>query len=200
MVFMIEELTLVELAAFLGMQPRTIRSYIEQGLLRGPEVGGRGARYTTYHVQRLKAIQLLKDLRGLPLAEVRRRLLSATGPELARWAEEADAAHTRGAIDKPVSALNYIRRLQTGVEGTLDEKEVVDSPTPMDVLLARLSRLTKGAKTPSRRSRGEAWTSVPVTPDIEIRVRGVLTIDQISRWERIADHFREILMNDPDDD
>jgi DNA-binding transcriptional MerR regulator len=190
-----DEFTLAELAEHLGMQSRTIRSYIEQGLLRGPEVGGRGARYTAYHVQRLKAIQCLKDLRGLPLGEVRRRLLGATGPELMKWAEAATAAKTAGANEKSVSALDYIRRLQSGHEKGPPETEATAATTPMDVLLARLGRLTKGAKLPPRRSRGEVWTSVSVTPDIEIRIRGALAGDQISKWERIADHFREILMS-----
>ena len=79
------ELTLAELAELLDMQPRTIRSYIERDLLRGPEVGGRGARYTDYHVTRLQAIRALKDFRGLPLAEVRRRLLSVTGRNSSLW-------------------------------------------------------------------------------------------------------------------
>lgn len=191
---MAAEFTLAELAERLGILPRTIRSYIEQGLLRGPEVGGRGARYTDYHVQRLQAIQTLKDVRGLPLAEVRKWLMSATAPELQQLAKEATIAKAPLPIAEAVSALDYIKRLQHG--NTSEPIALVASAgqNSMDVLLARLGQLTRGGTSPPRRARGEVWTSVPVTPDIEIRVRGTLTVDQISRWERIADHFREILM------
>ena len=163
-------------------------------MLRGPEVGGRGARYTDYHVQRLQAIQTLKDVRGLPLAEVRKWLMSATAPELQQLAKEATIAKAPLPISEAVSALDYIKRLQHG--NTSEPIALVASAgqNSMDVLLARLGQLTRGGTSPPRRARGEVWTSVPVTPDIEIRVRGTLTVDQISRWERIADHFREILM------
>jgi hypothetical protein len=41
------------------------------------------------------------------------------------------------------------------------------------------------------------WTSIPLTPDVEIRVRGALAGDDLARWERIADHLREILLGEP---
>ena len=187
------ELTLAELAELLEMQPRTIRSYIERDLLRGPEVGGRGARYTSYHVTRLQAIRALKDSRGLPLAEVRRRLLSITEPELASLASEGAVAQKPGLLAKPASALDYIRSLKQGRPLEPPTDSTAQSPTPMDSVLARLDQLIPGNK-PPRRSRGEVWVSIPVTPDVEIRVRGTQTVEQLSRWERIADHLRELLM------
>jgi hypothetical protein len=63
----------------------------------------------------------------------------------------------------------------------------------MDSVLVRLDQLTAGSK-PPRRSRGEVWISIPITPDIEIRVRGTQTAEQLSRWERIADYLRDLLM------
>jgi DNA-binding transcriptional MerR regulator len=191
-----DEFTLAQLAERLDMQPRTVRSYIEQGLLRGPEVGGRGARYSEYHATRLLAIRTLKELRGLPLAEVRRRLLVITGPEIASLAKEAEAA--RGfSVPNDRSALNYLRSINQGrlAKDTAEPgfTSSPEAPTPMDVLLERLDRLTEG-KHPSRRSRGEVWTSIPITPDVEIRVRGRQTADELARWERIADHLRQILM------
>lgn len=187
------ELTLAELAELLDMQPRTIRSYIERDLLRGPEIGGRGARYTEYHVTRLQAIRALKEFRGLPLSEVRRRLLSITGPDLITLATEGRVVQKSTSSPKAGSALDYISSLKQGIQPEATPFSDDPSPTPMDSVLVRLDQLTAGNK-PQRRSRGEVWVSVPVTPDVEIRVRGTQTEEQLSRWERIADHLRQLLM------
>ena len=191
---MTDEFTLAELADRLDIQPRTIRNYIEKGLLRGPEVGGRGARYTEYHLHRLQAIRTLKDIHGLPLDEVRRRLMNATGPELAALIQEAQVAKAPGPLREAVSALDYIRTLSSSRPPEVVVPPSSAAPTPMDVLLARFDLLSPGSKPPPRRSHGQVWTSIPLTRDVEIRVRGTLTLDQLSRWERIADHLREILM------
>ncbi len=189
------ELTLAELAEVVDIQPRTIRSYIGQDLLRGPEVGGRGARYTDYHVTRLQAIRALKDFRGLPLAEVRRRLLSMTGPELASLASEGSVAKRPGTLPRTGSALDYLRSLKQSGPSEAPVVTDAESPTPMDGVLGRLDQLTAGNK-PQRRARGEVWVSVPITPDVEIRVRGTQTAEQLSSWERIADYLRDLLMGE----
>ena len=180
------------------MQPRTIRSYIEQGLLRGPEIGGRGARYGTYHVERLQAIRTLKDERRLPLAEVRRLLLGMTAAEISGLAGEADAEISSAPPEppRPESALHYLRSVQRGSsKAPLPAAPRPQGPTPLDVVLARLDHVAPGSK-PARKARGEVWTSIPITRDVEIRVRGVQPADRLARWERIADHLREILMGE----
>lgn len=192
------EYTLAELGELLGMQPRTIRSYIEQGLLRGPEIGGRGAKYTQYHVDRLRAIRVLKDIRGLALAEVRRRLLTMTAAEIAAVGAEVPASEEA----KPGSALAYLRGLRQGEPEAPPPSPVVfaasvvrkPSLSPIDALLTTLDRIA-GVRKPSRKARSEKWTSVEVTPDAEIRVRGELSADDRNRWERVADHLRELLLH-----
>ena len=188
--FLEEQFTLAELAERLGVHPRTIRSYIEKGLLRGPEGAGRGARYTSYHLQRLRAIWVLKDLRGLPMPEVRRRLLAMTPADFGSVAQESDRGSVLSAAPQPPnSALAYLRGVASGADVEL-------SPAPMDVLLTRLHRLSPRGS-PARKARGEVWTTIPLTPDVEIRVRGALTGDELARWERIADHLREFLLGEP---
>lgn len=188
----------MELAERVGIQPRTIRSYIEQGLLRGPEIGGRGARYGIYHLERLQAIRTLKDDRGLPLAEVRRVLLAMSASEMSALAatpEEESAPPARAE-----SALEYLRNVQGRPRSAQPVAAAPpQGPTPVDALLARLNRAAQGSK-PARKARGEVWTSVGVTKDVELRVRGVQPADRLARWERIADHLREILMGKPEED
>jgi len=64
--------TLSELAGLVDIHPRTIRSYIQQDLLRGPDTMGRNARYSDYHRKRLEAIKTLRSDYALPLDEIRR--------------------------------------------------------------------------------------------------------------------------------
>lgn len=66
--------SLQELAEASGVHPRTIRLYLEQGLLAGPSSMGRGARYTHSDLERLQIIRDLRDREGLPLKEIRHRL------------------------------------------------------------------------------------------------------------------------------
>ena len=62
--------TLNELADLVDIRTRTIRSYIQQDLLRGPDSMGRNARYSDYHRKRLEAIKALRDDYALPLGEI----------------------------------------------------------------------------------------------------------------------------------
>ena len=72
-----EALTFADLSATTGIPGRTIRFYIAQGLMDGPDTAGRTARYAQRHLERLQAIQAAKQ-QGLTLGEIRRRL---AGPE-----------------------------------------------------------------------------------------------------------------------
>ena len=69
--------TLQQLSAETGIDGRTIRFYISQKLLRGPDSRGRSAHYTDYHLKRLQVIKTLRDIYKLPLKEIRRHILQA---------------------------------------------------------------------------------------------------------------------------
>ncbi len=62
--------TMEELVDASGISDRTIRYYIEQGLLQHARGRGRSSYYTTEHLERLTRITDLRD-RGLSLAEIR---------------------------------------------------------------------------------------------------------------------------------
>lgn len=62
-----------ELSDRAGVTPRTVRYYIQQGLLRSPGTPGPGARYGEGHLGRLRLIRRLQR-EHQPLAEIRHRL------------------------------------------------------------------------------------------------------------------------------
>jgi DNA-binding transcriptional MerR regulator len=107
------EFTLLELAHQTDTEPRTIRSYIAEGLLRGPEVVGRNARYSRHHHDRLCAIRVLRDQERLGLGEIRRRFLTLTDEEIASIGARLHEAESAARAEAPsASALDYIRGLR----------------------------------------------------------------------------------------
>jgi DNA-binding transcriptional MerR regulator len=73
---------LAELAALTGQPRRTIRYYVEQGLLGRPEFRGTATRYQRSHLLRLLAIQRLKS-EGVPsLSAIKQRIDAAGEAEL----------------------------------------------------------------------------------------------------------------------
>ena len=68
-------LDLPELADRAGVSIRTVRYYIQQGLLQEPAARGPGAHYTEEHLDRLLLIKRLQK-EHLPLAEIRKAIES----------------------------------------------------------------------------------------------------------------------------
>jgi DNA-binding transcriptional MerR regulator len=108
------EYELGELCDLAGVTVRTVRYYIQQGLLPGPGERGPGARYGEAHLDRLRLIKLLRR-QDLPLAKIRALLESLDD-------EGVKAALERYAPQAPPpesSALEYVRAVRgaTGPHG-----------------------------------------------------------------------------------
>lgn len=74
-----QALKLEELAQQAGVSPRTVRYYVQRGLLPAPVFRGRDTAYGAEHLNRLRAIRRLQE-RHLPLDEIQ-SLLDSTGVE-----------------------------------------------------------------------------------------------------------------------
>ena len=73
--------TIDELCSLTGMNRRTVRYYIQQGLLDRPQGTGKGAWYTRDHLQQLLAIAKWK-IAGLSLDRIRELVSSGEEGEL----------------------------------------------------------------------------------------------------------------------
>jgi len=112
-----DELSLAELAAASGLQPRTIRSWVAQKLLPSPLNRGPMARYPAETLERLLAIRAMREILRRPLAEIRQELLVASPDALHELADKA-----KGLSPEPVepgsaavsTALDYIRGIREG--------------------------------------------------------------------------------------
>jgi DNA-binding transcriptional MerR regulator len=83
-----------ELAKKAGVSVRTIRFYIDEGLLPSPPSQGRYAVYSEDHLERLELIRLLKD-KFLPLKEIRMRLSGISQEDV-----RAAIAHEKGTAEQ----------------------------------------------------------------------------------------------------
>ena len=207
------EPTLAELAEASGLEARTIRSWVAQGLIPGPRSRGPGARYSADALERLLAIRGMRDRLGMPLAAIRQELLVATPEQLRAHAGRAAdlAPEPRQPAPAPSSALDYLRAVRERA-APAPTMEAAAPPPPQDAAEAppaRLQgslalpptgfealerRLAQARPEPARKARSEDWLRIPVTPDVELAVRGRLDAEQRARLERCADLIRDILL------
>ena len=196
--------TLADLAAASGLEPRTIRSWIAQGLLPPPLTRGPSARYPADATQRLLAIVAMKEMLGMSLADIRLELLSANAEKIASYAARvpglpprASAALRQGKAADATAALDYIAQVRAespASEPRLEEqKELFAQPAPIG-LEALEFRLGGPKPAPMRRSRTDEWLRIPITPDLELHARGPLDPEQRARLERCANLIRNILL------
>jgi DNA-binding transcriptional MerR regulator len=213
------ELTLEELSRRTGIEPRTLRSWVSEGLLSPPFRPGRGATYPASNVDRALAIRALKDVHGLTLSEIGRRFLMASDEQIRDWA--ASAGPTTAP---PGSARAYLRALRereagagwpgaaaglamSGVPprgikpGHADagprEKPmgflapVVADRARIEQLIFALEALLR-APAP-RRATSTVWTRIGITADLELSVRGDLDPAERHLFEQLANQLRAIL-------
>lgn len=182
------EPSLSDLAEISGIESRTIRSWVAQGLLPAPLTRGPTARYPAGTAETLLAIRTMRDTLGMTLADIRRELLVASPEQIAGYAERA-ASSPVAKSQKPSSALAYLETLRG--RPVVKPEAVAAVKRGFEALAENLGR-DRGE--PPRKARAEDWLRIPITPDAEFHVRGPLDAEQTARLERCADLIRNILL------
>lgn len=162
-------LDLTELADRAGVSIRTVRYYIQQGLLPSPEARGPGAHYSEEHLERLLLVKRLQR-EHLPLAEIRRVLDAKGNPG-------PDASNP---APDPLGARQYIRE-------ALKKNEYlgVRESTPS------LSSAPASPEPGPPRMRSQ-WERITLAPDIELHIRRPLSRVVNKQVERLIDAARDI--------
>lgn len=207
------EYSLKELAAEAGIDPRKIRFYIQEKLLSGPESRGRHARYTDYHLKRLRAIRTLSEVYKMTLKEIRMRLTHAGDEDIERVLRHGHGGHWRPHGDLPSAGMASRTRRASMARGrtagsTVDDEFLSEEPavflqidesvpsgkfTPLESLISRLKDALP-AKKVSSSSRGESWRIIEITPELRLQVKDVFPEEEMARFEEMADYIREILL------
>ena len=157
--------SLNELANRCGYSPRLVRRYIEQGLLPPAQIRGRGAYYTAVHMDRLRAVDILKTRDQLRISEIRRVLDNLSGEEIRQVASGASLSL-----------------------GTLLDNTV----SPVDVHRANLADQQQSPDGSIVEADIEMWATVRITADIELRTRG-LNGKALGRLQVIAGQLRQVI-------
>ena len=213
---------LTELSRIADVTPRTVRYYIAQGLLPGPDVLGPAAHYDERHLGRLRLIKRLQ-VEHLPLAEIRARLAELDDEQIALLADEI-TPEARGAArdDAGASALAYIRDVlgdrsrrpsegvaRTGPPTGLSRTGRASSPPhrPMRLALSDFRAETNDLvaerwPTPAPKPRPpgsvrSTWERIALAPDVELHVRRPLDRHTNKRLERLLDAARDLFKEDP---
>jgi DNA-binding transcriptional MerR regulator len=196
-------LTLDELAQQSGLEPRTIRSYVQADLIPRPSKRGRGATYEASALHRLEAIKLLKSERRMSLNDIRLLFEQCTDDQIRELASgEAVApmlvsqAH---GVDSPRAPLGDARASWPAdrMPASLADPSMPDPPegigsTELENLFGVLRSFT-ASKRFSSSSTAEIWTRVEITKDIELNVRGIRGERDRYMLQQIADRIRVIL-------
>lgn len=210
-------LRLHDLSAATGLEPRTIRSYVEKGVIPGPETLGRGARYPVEALDRLKVVQLLRDAdRDLTLDQIR-LILDRIGRSRLRAIAVGDLrlatvlARVTGPSSSRRAALDYLQGIAAGGR-PLQAAEPPDAASAADAGGSELSDDAElpvlenaaralaslvGLSSSSRGMRGESWYRISLTPDIELSVRGDFGTEQLAQLHRIGDALRTLFTKGP---
>lgn len=123
---------LEELAAAAGVSPRTVRYYVQRGLLTAPEFRGKDTAYGREHLLRLHAIKHLQEAH-LPLDEIQVRLTNATEAELIRLAKANVALEVRLPFEEPRDTATDKKRRHPyrSPGGGLHDTSVAVRPQPL---------------------------------------------------------------------
>lgn len=214
----LESFDLNELSLAAGVTPRTIRYYVQQGLLPSPGTRGPGTRYDRAHLDRLQIIRRLQR-EHLPLAEIRKRL-EALDDEGVRDALAASIDQTAAES----SALDYVRELLSRQAARHAGDVDLAAPAPMAAshepstksrsaprsssmlgsVLSRMRYLDPPAE-PSQtvqayqtaRSTRSTWERIPLAPDVELHVRRPLSREQNRQVERLLEAARDLFAEEP---
>jgi DNA-binding transcriptional MerR regulator len=193
--------TLQELADSAGVSIRTIRYYIGEGLLPGPDGAGPQSHYTQSHAKRLQVIALLKD-RFLPLKEIRKQLAGLDDTAIDRLIIDLDGDELDGLADTHEPAAAPARAADA------DEQAFrIDAPPKYDARALHYidSALTRG---PSRfrgiregrgrmrsgeRDEGERWRRIEVVDGVELLVREETYQRRRDRIDWLIDWARKVV-------
>ncbi|MCJ7696356.1 MAG: MerR family transcriptional regulator [Anaerolineaceae bacterium] len=180
---MTSDLTLEDLAKQSGLSIRTLRFYIQEGLLPGPDTRGKYASYSRQHIEQLELIQRLKA-RYLPLQHIRQLLENMSPADINKMLQLQESVSPSNEekiiekLDDPQSAiagaraLDYIKSLEQSHE-IIQEMQPSYSPQPVrkNQKTKRNTTSVESKKKIVQATREESWHRIKLTKGVELHIR-----------------------------
>jgi DNA-binding transcriptional MerR regulator len=190
-----ETYSLNDLAEAVGIEARTVRSYIERGLLPSAEARGRGASYSKEHLSRLHVIRSLRRARpNIALSEIRIMLQGLTPEQIHELANgsiiAADPAISTSLPGGFRSAQATTKEPES--DETIDWEKAATKLTGVERLVHLLRNLSDFT-VPAPTSKVETWHRIAITPDVELSVRAEFGANQLGAFRELADVLRHLL-------
>jgi DNA-binding transcriptional MerR regulator len=197
-------MTIQELADRAEVTTRTIRYYVEQGVLPPPE-RGRPAEYTEEHLERLALIKRLKE-QYLPLEEIRDTIQRLTIDEVEQLVEQYSPP-TREVVQqqKLESAAEYIAGVlgRGAVREQLKQSSIAGRP-PSEGATAEYAptyipspAAVQGEQAPAG-GQASTWERIDLGEGIELHYPARADARTRDKVARLIEAARRILGNNPE--
>ncbi|OGN91102.1 MAG: hypothetical protein A2Y88_02195 [Chloroflexi bacterium RBG_13_48_10] len=200
-----EELLIHELAERAGISVRTIRYYIDEGLLPQPSYQGKYSYYTLNYLDRLELIRRLKES-YLPLREISEIMNSLTDDQVRNRLSELPASSPKFSVEqkprqptaKPgAKALDYINQVMD-TQTKYRMKGTSDLPQPT---ITKQREITSQMNSIAAESApimevDEIWQRISLAPGVELNLRRPLDpvtenrVQQLINFARRIFHFK----------
>ncbi len=167
-----------ELAQLTGVSTRTIRYYIEEGLLPQPEVQGKYAVFNEDYLIRLKLIKHLKDA-YLPLREIKRQLDNLMVAEMRDLVKKFDENPSQTLAEMGIYPADKSKVMTLDIsenEPQYDSaKDYIARALNRKPAVMREPQNTFSAPSPGvlhkYNSSTESWQRVELAPGVELNIR-----------------------------
>lgn len=176
-------MTIQELADRAGVTTRTIRYYVEQGVLPPPG-RGRPSDYTTEHVRLLDLVRRLKE-QYLPLEEIRDMLQRLAPEQIEEFLGGSGSQHQ--AQESQSSAADYISQvLNRGALRSQLKERAMPPPPPMPARRSTAAGAegARGAARPSQVAPAAAAEHVSAATDTQPPLNPY--IGEERSWQRVT--------------
>jgi DNA-binding transcriptional MerR regulator len=190
------EYTINELAKKANVSVRTIRFYINEGLLPGPQTRGRYTVYTDEYLDRLELIRRLKES-FLPLKEIRATLTSLDWDDVrATLRDPRIRENAQQKKGKTGDETESIRKVAETRSSALEYIQDLLSSTPANRPIPPTSSRSYATLVDNTPTTQESWQRVILAPGLEFHIRQPIPQNDQTKIEAVIQFAKKIFSSE----